>query len=114
MEHRAILALFMVGFCIMFFGSIFYTLSQTIRRHAEIDSEYRKVNDASTADALDNANIMTFLAHTLTTPGAFILALASALGVWRIEDKYVKLGMLIFSALITAFVLAPSVVTLAN
>ena len=114
MEHRAILALFMVGFCIMFFGSIFYTLSQTIRRHAEIDAEYRIVDRASTADALDNANIMTFLAHTLVSPGAFILALASALGVWRIEDKYVKLGMLIFSALVTAFVLAPSAVTLAN
>lgn len=114
MEHRAILALFMVGFCIMFFGSIFYTLSETIRRHAEIDAEYRNVDQASTADALDNANIMTFLAHTLVSPGAFILALAGALGVWRIEDKYVKLGMLIFSALVTAFVLAPSVVTLAN
>jgi len=114
MEHRAILALFMVGFCIMFFGSIFYTLSQTIRRHAEIDADYRGVGQSSTADALDRANIMMFLAHTLVSPGAFILALASALGVWRIEDKYVKLGMLIFSALVTAFVLAPSVVTLAN
>jgi hypothetical protein len=114
MEHRAILALFMVGFCIMFFGSIFYTLGQTIRRHADIDSGYRNADRASTADTLDNANIMMFLAHTLVSPGAFILALASALGAWRIEDKYVKLGMLIFSALVTAFVLAPSVVTLAN
>ena len=112
MEHKVILTLFVVGFCIIFLGSLFYVLGQTARRHTEIDYSYRGVNPASTADALDNANMMTFLARNLITSGAFTLTLASAIGAWTIEDKYVKLGMLIFSALITVFLLAPSIFTL--
>lgn len=112
MQHKAVLTLFVIGFCIIFLGSILYTLGQTARRHTEIDEDYRGVNRASTADALDNANIMIFLARNLITSGAFILALASAIGAWIIEDKYAKLGMLVFSALVTIFLLAPSIFTL--
>ena len=112
MEHKGIFALFIVGFCIILLGSIFYTLAEAVRRHADINHSYRGVNLASTADALDNANGFTALARILITSGAFILTLVSAMGVWRIEDKYVKLGMLIFSALITAFLLTPSIFTL--
>ena len=112
MEYKGILALVIVGFCIILLGSFFYTVAQAVRRHADIDHSYRGVNRASTADVLDNANGLTALARILITSGAFILALASAIGVWRIEDKYVKLGMLIFSALITAFLLTPSIFTL--
>ena len=112
MKHKAIFTLFIVGFCIIFLGSIIYTLAQAARRHAEIDYSYRDVNRASTADSLDNANLMTFLARSLITSGAFPLALASAIGAWTIEDKYVKLGMLIFCALITTFLLAPNILTL--
>jgi len=109
MEHKTIPTLFVVGLCIIFLGSIFYILGQTVRMHADIDRKYRHVNEASTADALDNANIMTFLARILITSGAFTLALVSAIGAWTIEDKYVKLGMLIFSALVTTFLLVPLV-----
>lgn len=109
MEHKAILALFVVGLCIIFLGSIFYILGQTVRMHADIDYNHRHVNEASTADALDNANLMIFVARILITSGAFTLALASAMGAWIIEDKYVKLGMLIFSALVTTFLLVPLV-----
>jgi len=112
MEHKVILTLFVVGLCIIFFGSIFYILGQTVRTHADIDYRYRSVNPASTADALDNANVMTFIARILITSGAFTLALTSAIGAWTIEDKYAKLGMLIFSALVTVFLLTPSIFTL--
>lgn len=112
MEHKRIFALFIVGFCIIFLGSFFYTLAEAVRRHAQIDYSYRGVNQASTADALDNANELTVLARFLIALGAFILTLVSVIGVWRIEDKYVKLGMLIFSALITTFLLTPSIFTL--
>ena len=112
MEHRVILTLFVAGFCIIFFGSIFFILGQTVRTHADIDYRYRGVNPADTADALDNANVMTFVARILIASGAFTLAIASTIGAWTIEDKYMKLGMLFFSALVTVFLLAPSIFTL--
>ena len=112
MEHKAIFILFVLGFCIIFLSSIVYTVSQAVRRHAEIGRSYRDSHPGSTADELDNANLMTVAAHILTTIGAFPLALASAIGAWTIEDKQVKLGMLIFCALITTFLLAPSIFTL--
>jgi hypothetical protein len=112
MENRGILRVFVVGFCIVFLGSFFYILGEASRRNAEIDYRYRSVNTVSTADALANANVMAFFARILVASGAFILALASAMGAWIIEDKYVKLGMLIFSALITTLLLTPSIFTL--
>lgn len=111
MEHKPIFVLFIVGLCIIFLGSIIYTVGQAVRRDAEIKSSYRGESPESTADKLDNANMMTLVARNLTTLGAFPLTLASAIGAWTIEDKYVKLGMLIFCALITTFLLAPSIFT---
>ncbi len=113
MKHKAILILFIVGFCNIFLGSIVYGIARAGQRHAEIDYSYRGESPSNTAEALDNANIATLAAHILTIIGAFPLALASAIGVWRIEDKYVKLGMLIFCAIITTFLLAPNTFTLA-
>ena len=112
MKHKAIFILFIVGFCIIFLGSIIYTVGQAVRRDAQIKRSYRAATVESTADALDNANMMTLVARISTTLGAFPLTLASAIGAWTIEDKYVKLGMLIFCALITTFLLAPSIFTL--
>lgn len=112
MEHKGILAVFIVGFCIIFLGSMVYTLGQVVQRHAEIDAIYRDVDRASTANELNMALAMTAFARFLIAPGAFMLNLASAIGAWRIEDKYVKLGMLIFCAIITTFLLAPNIFTL--
>lgn len=112
MEHKGILAVFIVGFCIIFLGSIIYTLGQVVQRHAEIDSIYRDVNRTSIANELNMALAMTALARFLIAPGALMLTLASAIGAWRIGDKYIKLGMLIFSALTTTFLLAPNIFTL--
>ena len=112
MKHKAIFILFIVGLCIIFLGSILYRVAQAGRRHAEIDYSYRAESRPNTAEALDNANIATVAAHILTIIGAFPLALASAIGAWTIEDKYVKLGMLIFCALITTFLLAPNILSL--
>lgn len=112
MEHKVIFVLMIVGLCIIFLGSIIYTVGQAVRRDAEIKRSYRGAIQESTADALDNANMMTLAARILTTLGAFPLTLASAIGAWIIQDKYVKLGMLIFCAVITTFLLTPSVLTL--
>ena len=112
MKHKGILAVFIVGFCIIFLGSIAYKLGQVVQRHAEIDSIYRDIDRASTANELNMALAQTAFAHFFITPGALMLALASAIGAWTIEDKYVKLGMLIFCALITTFLLAPNILTL--
>lgn len=112
MQNKVIFILLIVGLCNIFLGSIIYTVGQTVRRDAEIKRSYRGATQESTAEALDNANMMTLAARILITLGAFPLTLASATGVWRIEDKYVKLGMLIFCALITTFLLAPNIFTL--
>ena len=112
MKHKVIFTLFIVGFCIIFLGSILITVGQAVQRDAEIKRAYRAATTESTADALDNANMMTLGARILITSGAFTLTLASAIGAWTIEDKYVKLGLLIFSAVITTFLLTPSIFTL--
>jgi hypothetical protein len=112
MKHKAIFILFIIAFCIILLGSIVYTLAQVIRRQAEIGASYRGVSLSNTADELSNANIMTLAARILTILGAFPLTVASATGAWTIEDKYVKLGMLIFCAIITSFLLAPNIFTL--
>ena len=110
MEHKGILAVFIVGFCIIFLGSIVYTFGQALRRKVEIDSIYRDASRANTADTLEFTLAMRGFAQILfIIPGALMLALASAIGAWKIEDKYVKLGMLIFCAIITTFLLAPSI-----
>jgi hypothetical protein len=44
MEQKTILTLFVVGFCVIFLGSIFYMLGQTVPRHTEMDYSYRGVN----------------------------------------------------------------------
>ena len=112
MEHKVIFVLFIVGFCIINLGSIVYSVGQAVRRDAEIKRVYRDESIESTADALDNANMMTLGARILITSGAFTLVLGSAMGAWIMDDKYVKVGMLIFCALITTFLLTPSIFTL--
>lgn len=112
MKNKAVFILFIIAFCLIFLGSIVYTLSQVVRRQAEIGASYRGYSLSNTADSLTNANMMALAAHILITLGAFPLTLASATGAWTIEDKYVKLGMLIFCAIITTFLLAPNIFTL--
>jgi len=112
MKHKAVFILFIVAFCIIFLGSILARGAQVRRRQAEIDSIYRDIDRASTANELNMALALTMLAHIFITLGAFLLTLASAVGAWTIEDKYVRLGMLIFCAIITTFLLAPNIFTL--
>lgn len=112
MKNKAVFILFIVALCIILLGSIAARAAQVHRRRAEIDSIYRDEDRASTANELNMALGMTLFAHIFITLGAFLLTLASAVGAWTIEDKYVKLGMLIFCAIITSFLLAPNIFTL--
>jgi len=41
MKHKVIFVLFIVGFCIIFLGSIVYSVGQAVRRDAEIKRVYR-------------------------------------------------------------------------
>jgi len=86
-DHKWIMGVFIAAFCIIFAGMLLYSLlfiTDTVKLNREV---------------------LAFVVQNLVAIGGLMLSVSSAIGAFVVEDSYTRLGMLIFSALVTVFIL---------
>ena len=89
MDHKWIMGVFIAAFCLIFVGMFLYSL---LSYDMNVIPSYEE-------------KFVAFVAQNLITFAGLMLSVSSAVGSFLVEDNYSRVGMLLFSALITGFVL---------
>ena len=105
MNHRGILAAIIVGFCLIFVGSLLGSISSLSVSHANLEHARDNITQEELWNTIDFNTILVFVGQLLQIVGGLLLSVFSAVGAFIIEDKYATLGLLLFSALVTVFIL---------
>jgi len=104
-NHKGILAGLIVGFCLIFVGSLLGSISSLSLSHASLQYERDEIDRDDLYNAINISNALNFIEQLLQIVGGLALSVSSAVGAFIIEDKYATLGLLLFSALVTVFIL---------
>jgi hypothetical protein len=104
-NHKGILAGLIVGFCLIFVGSLLGSISLLSVNHARLQYTRNEIGRDDYYNAIDISNTLNFVEQLLQIVGGLVLSVSSAVGAFIVEDKYAKLGLLLFSALVTVFIL---------
>ena len=105
MNHKEILAALIVGFCLIFVGSLLGSISSFHVNRANLEHARGDIDADELRNAVELGVTLVFVDQLLQIIGGLTLAVFSAVGAFIIEDKYATLGLLLFSALVTVFVL---------
>jgi len=103
-NHKGILVALIVGFCLIFVGSLLGSISSFHINRANLEHARGNIGADEARNAVDLGVTLVFVDQLLQIIGGLILAVFSAVGAFIIEDKYATLGLLLFSALVTVFV----------
>jgi hypothetical protein len=103
-NHKKILAALIVGFCLIFVGSLLGSISSFNINYANLEHQRGDIDVNELRNAIDLGVTLVFVDQLLQIIGGLILAVFSAVGAFIIEDRYATLGLLLFSALVTVFV----------
>lgn len=106
MNHKEVLAVLIVGFMLIFVGSLLGAISTLHASHAFLEYRRNNIDQDDLYNANDLAYTLNFVDHILQIVGGVVLSVFSAVGAFIVEDKYATLGLLVFSAIVTVFVLA--------
>jgi len=104
-NHKEILAALIVGFCLIFVGSLLASISSFYVNHANLEHTRGNIGTDERWNAIYLGNALVLVDELLQIIGGLILAVFSTVGAFIIEDKHATLGLLLFSALVTVFVL---------
>lgn len=109
MNHSRIMATIITGFCIIFIGSVLGSISMYTTQSAQLRYSRDDISEDWLYIAIDRGLALTFVERLLQLIGGLILSVFSIVGAFVVENKYATVGLLLFSALVTVFVLAHTV-----
>jgi len=102
MNGKAILLPLILGFCFVFAAALVQTISQFYASNARIDYYDNLITDREYRNAQYSSNQLGFIASFLKITGGLVLSICTAAEAFFVEDKYLKLGLLVFSAVTAA------------
>jgi hypothetical protein len=86
-----------MGFCFVFASALIQSISQFHVTNARLSYYDDLITEVEYRNAQFSGNQMGFIASFLKITGVLLLSSSATAGAFFIEDKYLKIGLLVFS-----------------
>lgn len=102
MNGKSILIPIIIGFCFVFAAALIQSVSQFHVNNAQLSYYDDLIPEGEYRNARISGYQMGFIASFLKIVGGLVLSISTAAQAFFVEDKYLKLGLLVFSAITAA------------
>lgn len=102
LSGKIVLIPIIIGLCFVFASALIGSIAQFNVSNAQINYYSDEIMESEYRNARISANYLGFIASFLQITGGLILSVMTATEAFFVEDKYIKLGLLVFSAITAA------------